>query len=396
MAFFDPRRRGYLTDPYPSLAALRKQDPVHWSGDFRAWVSTRYADCAEILHDSRRFTSDPTLTVGARAEAITTHRESAPLGRVQHLGTTSGEAHRKLRQLVNPVFAPTAAHRAEAGMAVLVESSVGELPAGVPFDYMGAFANQLPRRALAATIGCPSGEEDTLQRALTTIETTRSNPGLTPLQFAAAEAASRTATTLLERHMGGRLPADTVLGALMPPVGQNLSIEEVTSVAAQIATVGADPTSGALGNALAALATRPAVVELLRAEPQRLHSVVHELLRFDSPSHIIPRFATVNTELGGKHIRRGDTVFAMVGAANRDPEVFADPDELDIDRDARRQLSFGQGEHICLGALLALSILELALASLLRRFERIELTAEPEYGRSIQLRVPERLMLRCS
>ena len=126
-----------------------------------------------------------------------------------------------------------------------------------------------------------------------------------------------------------------------------------------------------------------------------MHVAVHELLRYDSPSHIVPRFAAIDTELGGKRVRRGDAVLAMVGAANRDPAVFSNPDKLDIERDARRQLGFGQGEHICLGAPLALMILEIALNGLLARFERFELAEPPEYGPSVQLRVPDRLVLRC-
>ena len=103
----------------------------------------------------------------------------------------------------------------------------------------------------------------------------------------------------------------------------------------------------------------------------------------------------LDTELAGKRVRRGDAVLAMVGAANRDPAAFPRPDEIDIERDARRQLGFGQGEHICLGAPLALAILEAALNGLFRRFTRIELAAAAEYGPSIELRVPDRLLIRC-
>ncbi len=167
------------------------------------------------------------------------------------------------------------------------------------------------------------------------------------------------------------------------------------SAAAHIATVGSDPTSGAIGNALAAVAGRPDLADGLRSEPGRIRRAVHELLRYDSPTHIVPRFAAVDTELGGRRVRRGDAVLAVAGAANRDPAEFPSPDEIDLDRDARRQLGFGQGEHICLGAPLALAILESALLGMLGRFARIELMEAPAYGQNVELRIPDRLVLPC-
>jgi cytochrome P450 len=248
---------------------------------------------------------------------------------------------------------------------------------------------------MVAMIGFPEHDSDGLQRAFLAIETTRSTFRPGPALVAAAKTAETYATALLEPYQDGALAATTVLGALMPRDGHAV-VAEVASIAAQIATVGAEPTRGALGNALAALASNPAECETLRRDPRRIHAAVNELLRFDSSTHIVPRFAALDSELGGRHIRRGDTVLVVVGAANRDPAVFAHPEELHCERDARRQLGFGQGEHICLGAPLALAILEAAIVALLARFSRIELASEPEYGAAIQLRLPSKLMLRCS
>jgi cytochrome P450 len=133
----------------------------------------------------------------------------------------------------------------------------------------------------------------------------------------------------------------------------------------------------------------------MRSHPGLIRAAVHELLRFDSPTHMVPRFAAADSVLGGKRIRRGDTVLALVGAANRDPAAFAEPDCLDLDRDARKQLGFGQGDHICLGAPLALVILERTLMAMVQRFSRIELIGPPLYGGAIQLRIPDRMVVRC-
>jgi cytochrome P450 len=173
-----------------------------------------------------------------------------------------------------------------------------------------------------------------------------------------------------------------------------LSIDDVISLAAHIGAVGTGPTSGAIANAVIALATNPAVLGQLRDHPGRLRAAAHELLRYDSPTHMVPRFAAIDTVAAGRRIRRGDAVLAMVGAANRDPAVFPAPDELDITRDARRQLGFGQGAHICLGAPLGLEILEAAVGALARRFEHLELVSPPVYAPNVELRIPDRVMLR--
>ena len=395
MAFFDPTRPSYLANPYPSLAVLRKQEPVHWSSGLKAWVPTRYDECSQVLHDTRRFTADPSLTTGARAEAIAAHRASMPLGSVPHLGNTSGEAHRAVRRLVNPVFSTSPVRVFQPVIQELVAEATAALPASGTFEFMTSFANALPRRVMAALMGCPPGDTERLHAALTAIEVTRSDPRSGADRICEAQAATAVAAEVLGPLANGVLPRASVLGALMPAGEGGLSIEEVTSIAAQVASVGADPTTGALANSMKALAADPEAARALREDPSKMRSAVHELLRYDSPTHIVPRFAVVDTELGGKRIHRGDAVLAMVGAANRDPAVFPNPEELDVERDARRQLGFGQGEHICLGAPLALLILELALNALLAHFDQIEIAAPADYGPSVQLRVPDRLILRC-
>ncbi len=130
MAFFDPTRPAYRANPYPPLAQLRKQDPIRWSAHYQAWVTTRYAECAQAIHDRRRFTTDPSRTAGPRADAVIAHRASAPLGTAPSLGTTSGDDHQRLRRIVNPVFAPAAVMRAEQGILRRVEALLDAAPIG--------------------------------------------------------------------------------------------------------------------------------------------------------------------------------------------------------------------------------------------------------------------------
>src|SRR5262245_50160158 len=112
MAFFDPTRAAYRANPYPSLARLRRQDPVHWDASINAWILTGYDDCALVLRDRERFTTDPRAGRGPRAAAIAAHRSAVPLGETPTLGTTNGPLHARLRAIVNPLFTPEAARKA--------------------------------------------------------------------------------------------------------------------------------------------------------------------------------------------------------------------------------------------------------------------------------------------
>jgi cytochrome P450 len=395
MAFFDPTRAAYLANPYPSLARLRREAPVHWSPEYKSWVLTRFADCAEVLRDSARFTTDPARTDGPRARAILAHRAGATLGEAPSLGTTSGAQHRTLRRIVNPVFSPAAVRRQAECIATMTTDLLEEMPAAAPVEFMTALANPLPRRVVGAMLGFPEVDAERIGRLLTVIQVSRANPALNPAVAGQAVAAREELAEYFEDVSCSATGDSTVLGALVRArAAGGLCTDDVISVVAHIATVGSDPTSGAIANAVAALAAAPGAFAQLRSDPARIPAAVHELLRFDCPTHIAPRFAVMDCELGGRRIRRGDSLLAVVGAANRDPAVFERPDELDINRDARRQLGFGQGEHICLGAPLAVNILESVLTALSRRFTRIEALAPPDYGASVELRIPDKMMVR--
>lgn len=394
MAFFDPTRPAYLANPYPALEALRRQEPVHWSANLRAWVLTRYDDCAQALHDGTRFTSDPARTTGPRAEAILAHRRSMPLGETGTLGTTSGEEHRRIRQVVNPIFSPAAVREFFPVIEAEVEALMPAISTGEPCEFMAAFANGLPRRVMDHVMGLSHDQAERLQPLLATIEVTRSNPRAGSQELSAAAISQARAS--LDQLASEGLPPNTVLGTLAQAHKSSLSSDEALSIAAHIATVGADPTSGALGNAVAALAGNPAALETLRSNPSLLRGALHEFLRYDSPTHIAPRFATTGTEMGGRRVRQGDAVLAVVGAANRDPAAFNNPDELDVTRDARKQFAFGQGEHVCLGMHVALAIMEAALGAIIAAFRSIELLRPPVFGGSIELRIPDQVVVRFS
>ncbi|MGH2610726.1 MAG: cytochrome P450, partial [Tepidiformaceae bacterium] len=186
MAFFDPTRAAYRANPYPSLARLREQDPVHWSGPINAWVVTRYEDCAVVLRDRDRFTTDPRAATGPRAAALARYRESAPLGDAPTLGTTTGDVHQWLRAIVNPLFTPAAARAARPDIDRIVDELLATLPPDQPFDVLEALADPLPKRVMLALMGVPAEDAALVRRWFATIELVRTNPGVPPALVAEA------------------------------------------------------------------------------------------------------------------------------------------------------------------------------------------------------------------
>jgi cytochrome P450 len=294
------------------------------------------------------------------------------------------------------VFSPAAVRALRPAIEAAVEELAEMLPAGEPFDLMRAFADPLPKRVMAGVMGYPAADAGRLQQLFATIESVRSTAGGTG-RFAQAMVARDQARTVVAGDDTGAATRGGVLGALMSGADRDgLEPDDVVSLAAHIGAVGTGPTAGAIGNAVVALAREPGLMGGLRAAPALARAAAHELMRYDSATHVVARFAIEDAELGGRRIRRGDGVLAVVGAANRDPATFTQPDVVDFRRDARRQLGFGQGEHICLGAPLARVITEAALTALLKRFSRIEPVGAPEYGTNFELRLPERLVVRAA
>jgi cytochrome P450 len=200
----------------------------------------------------------------------------------------------------------------------------------------------------------------------------RTSPGAPPSAIQASERAIEQTEEILDRVDAGE--DEALLPALLAAEGRaEIDREQVLSLAAHIGTVGLAPTTGLIGNGLHALLSNPDQMQSLRNNPELIPNAVHELMRYDSPIHAVPRLATRDIELHGRRIRRGEAVFVVAGAANRDPEVFGDPDRLDVRRDARQHLGFGMGPHICLGGPLARMIGEVALQAIIERFPKLHL-----------------------
>lgn len=401
MAFFNPFRAAYLDDPYPALHALRRQEPVHWSAEIGAWVVTRYVDCLAILQDDEAFSSDPAHAGGAFGEEVQGKRAIAPLGQAPIMGNSDPPVHTALRAIVNRGFVPRIVEAMRPGIEQAANALLQDIDPAQPFDAAVAFAEPLAVSSVLEHLGIPResfadfrGWSLALMRARAEGD---AQPGVVE---SAAEAREHLLAMLGRRAEAGPEPGaaarTSVLDVLIDACdGEAITPDEMMMMLIHLSLAGNGPTAMALGNSIAALADYPEAQTQLREEPALIPAAVEELLRFDSSTHFVARFALRDTKVGARTVKAGQQVHAMVGAANRDPARFPDPDTIDLAREDNRHLSFGFGIHYCLGAPLARLEMEIALRTLLERMREFGVV-DRQRAPSYQLRGFQRLVLRAN
>jgi cytochrome P450 len=356
---FNPFDAGFRRDPYPLHHRLRDADPVHRAPGM--WVLTRHADVREVLRD-RTFSAG---LIPAQVE-----KRVDPGTRIVRLGQaslvfTDNPEHARLRALVNRAFT------AVAELRPMVEGITDDLLTGPVDDAVADLADPLPVRVLCAWMALPA---DVAGRVAGWTHDIRFllEPGL--MKADDVERVTRVvdefvlALEPVITHRRDRPGDDLIsrLAAARTGGGDRLSDEEVAFVAIMSFVAGLETTTSLIGNALLALLRHPEQAALLRARPELAGSAVREALRFDSPLQMTKRLATRDGSIGGRDIAAGDQILLCLGAANRDPAVFADPDTFDISRDTAGHVALGDGLHGCLGGQLAQLQGEVVLAKLPR------------------------------
>ena len=380
----NPLAPAYLEDPYPQLAALREQHPIWWDRRVRAWFVAGFEECEAVLRDSERFSADPASDGGELGQRVRSSRRHAPLGGAPVMGNSDPPIHGLLRRLVNRHFTPQAVAALRPFAERVAEDLLSAAPNG-PWDFMERFAQPFPVLVILRLLGVPREQQIQFRRWCSALAAARAEgPGEL---VAAADAAARGIMDALRTA-----PAGTVLGEIRQAGAEaEVPIEWLAMLVVHLATAGNGPFSLFLGNAVRALAAHPDAHAALREGQVPWRTAIDELLRFDPPAHAVTRWARRPVRLAGERIRPGDAVHLLLGAANRDPRRFSEPDRLDLRRPPGRHAAFGLGPHFCLGANLARMEAEAALGALLRRrFEVLEWEPLP----SFQLRGPRRLILR--
>jgi len=371
-------------DPYATYRQLRSTDPVHRMRLVDAWALTRYQDIEAVLRDHKRFGNAGRVLV-----------ETIPLS----LLDIDPPAHTRLRLLVSKAFTPRAVAKLGARIQELADQLLDAVAGKECFDLIAALGYPLPVTIIAEMLGVRPRDMDRFEQWSHALALSV-DPMLGRDQVQAIEHAQQEAYAYFESIIADRRgqPRDDLVSALIAAEeeGDRLSHEELLSVMLLLLVAGNETTRNLIGNGMLALLKNPDQLQRLRDQPELLDSAVDELLRYDSPVQLNGRKALEDVELGGKRIRAGQVVISLVGAANRDPEVFADPDSLDIGRREKSHLSFGRGIHYCLGAPLALLEARIAFASMLKRFTSIRLALEPRHQQGVVLRGVEQLWIEVS
>lgn len=379
-----------LADPYPTYHRLRSFAPVFWAEALHAWVLTRYDDVSTVLRDGTRFSSARVKTAIARidrpeAAALIRSRENAMLN-------TDAPKHSRLRGLVSKAFTPKAVEAMRPTVQRLVDGFLDAVEPQGHMDIMRDLAFTLPVTVIAAMLGIPAEERDRFKGWSDAI-TVLVNPVSTvaPDQIDQAAQAYRELNDFLRQVVARlRLTPDTSLLAAMAAAeeaGERLNESELYANAVLLLNAGHETTTNLIGNGTFALLKNRDQLERLQSNPDLLENAVEELLRFDSPVQFTSRIPTEAATLGGQEIAAGQPILCVLGAANRDPAHFPDPDRLDLGRPDVRHLAFGLGPHYCLGAPLARLEGEVVFSTLLKRFPNLRLDGPaPEYRENFNLR----------
>jgi hypothetical protein len=381
----DPER---YADPYPSLHHLRSVAPVNPT-PIGVWRLSRYDDCARLLRE---------VPTGVRHldGSLPRRREEGPQGGSEFMLQQDPPNHTRLRKLVSKAFTPRAVEGWRSRVRAIVDERLGPALAAGHMDVIEDLALPVPSTLICEMLGVPVSDRPLFTRwtadATHALAGTMAPPEIQARAQNAALALGGYFTDLIEERR--RRLTDDLLSLLIraEEEGDRLSHAELVVQSIGLLIAGFETTIGLIGNGAAAFARHPEQGERLRAEPALVANAVEECLRFEGPIGMTIRVLHEEAEFGGYRVPRDTEMWAMLWAANRDPERFPDPDRFDVARpNARDHLGFGGGAHLCLGAHLARMEAQEALGALVLRTRRLELGCDRiEWGPSL-FRVPGRL-----
>lgn len=367
-----------LADPYPLYRRLRTEDPVHWDPYLHAWVVTRYADVVDVFQRfSAKRTPSPEKLASLGMERL------APIASVmvsQMLFLDPPE-HTRVRRLAAAAFTPRRVETMRSRIFEIAEQLIETAAAKGEMDVLEDVANPLPAIVTAEIFGVPVEDYRQLkswsENFAEMLGNFQHNPGRAAAVLRSLEAMTTYFRDTIRRQ--AIEPREGLVNALTIAEvdGDRLSEDEIVANIIVTMVGGMETTTNLIGNGLLALLRHPAEMQRLRDDPTIMPSAIEELLRFESPSQHTARLAPDDVELGGRLIKRSQAVIAVMGAANRDPERFENPDCLDLGRRDNRHLAFAWAGHFCFGAPLARIEGEAALTTLLSHFSTIRLARHP-------------------
>ncbi|MFI6537441.1 cytochrome P450 [Nonomuraea sp. NPDC050547] len=375
---FDPWNPDFVAHPYDVYAELRRAEPVSFFEPTGQYLVSRHADVNALLRDRR---------LGRSYLHVAAHEEfgqeappdfQEPFWRVVNAGMLDVEppVHTRLRRLVSKAFTPRMVESLRPRVRAIAGGLVDAFVAKGGGDLLAEVAEPLPVTVIAEMLGIPDADRHLLRPWSADIcgmyELNPSPQAQHTAVRAAAEFAGYLKDLARER---GRQPGEDLVSALAQI--EELTEDELVGTCVLLLNAGHEATVNVTGNGWWSLFRNPAELERLRADHSLLPTAIEELMRWDTPLQMFERWVLEDIEVEGVAIPKGVEVALLFGSANRDPEVFPDPDRLDVGRADNPHISFGAGIHFCLGAPLARIELMESFGALLEKAPKLELVREP-------------------
>ena len=382
---YNPLSPSVYTDPYPTYDRLRDKDPVHWSPLLDSWVFSRYKHVDSILRDHKRFSND------TRKRGNPSHiDESFYLNNQPSMLFRDPPDHTRLRALVSRAFTPAVIEGLAGHIRTIADDLLDQIDDPSGFDLMEAIAAPLPVIVIAELLGVPI--EDRPQFQIWSRHRARGlEPNITDRERRLVTESGQELDTYFLKIIEQRRqePQDDLISGLVAAeeAGDKLSQAELLAMLRLLLIAGNETTTKLIGNGMLALLRNPDQMEALRQSPDLMPSAIEELLRFDAPVQLDVRVALEDVEFDGREVKKGEGIMVLLGSANRDPEVFSEPDRLDLACREAIQISFGRGIHHCLGASLARLEGRLTFEAIMERFGDLRMqTDRPVFRDNIILR----------
>ncbi len=365
-----------MANPYPIYKRLREDYPVVKNG--RTWTLSRHRDVSELLPD-RRMSAIRGQMDYLPEEERAQYQALIDINRSMILFLDPPD-HSRIRSLVAQAFSARRIQGLRSQISELVDDLLDRVNPGEPWNLIDELANPLPGLVIAELVGVPAADQDSFTRWANDygawLGSWQPDEAVRDRANRAANELSSYLRDLVEERRDQ--PRDDLLTGLIQAEeeGERLTEAEMISTIFLILFAGNETTTNLIGNGILALLRHPEQLERLRANPDLMRTAIEELLRFDGPVQLTTRFATESIKIDDHTIEAGDHVEFVLGAANRDPEQFPEPDRLDLGRRPNRHIGFGHGIHFCLGAPLARAEGQIAITKIVDRFPDLALVDE--------------------
>lgn len=397
--FFNPGNPDFNKDPYSHYRRLRAEDPVHRS-PLGVWFLGKYDDVRGILKDSRFSVQDVPGQLRKKNEMLKTRRISpnqpdnldALIANSENwFAFLEGDDHTRLRKLVSYAFQKRNVEKMRASIRQCAEDLLDRVHGADRMDIMADYACQLPQNVIASLLGIPP-EDFPRCVAWANVIGRIFDPLVSLEEYAALNQCSIEFMDYLRTLIAKRRiePQDDLISALLEARDGEDKLTDAELISTIIVNFGAgeETVVSMIGNGCLALMQNPEQRSLLIKNQELMPNAVEEILRYDAPLQMTSRTALEDVEIRGKHIRKGEQVYVVLGSANRDPERFEDPDVLNIEREKIHHMSFADGAHYCVGSQLARIEGQEAFSVLLERYPDLQMLPQ-------ELTYRDHTVLRC-